>query len=128
MTGFRYDMEKEWGVLGRLARRFGGRGHETAEEEKWPLARRLGDGGRPTRRRIMLEEVTDGVTSLTPFDPQSVLYRAFTDNDRVFEYTVQDMLDEVGKDGETRVPRFRTSAEYFEEREAAKVKAKEDQE
>ena len=70
---------------------------ETAEKPKYPLARRLGDGERPMRRRIVLEEIKDGVMSLTPFAPEDVLHTVTCDTGTVFEYTVQDMLDEVGR-------------------------------
>ncbi len=64
---------------------------------KYPRGRRLGDGDRPSRRRIVLEEIDEGVTTLTAFMPEQVLHRVVTEDDTVYEYTVQDMLDEVGK-------------------------------
>jgi len=70
---------------------------ELALIAKYPLARRLGDGNRPPRRRIVLEEIKEGVTTLTAFAPEDVLFEVWGYEDRPIRYTVQDMLDEVGK-------------------------------
>ena len=48
-------------------------------------------------RQIVLMETNNNQVTLTRFHPGTVLHRVYYADDRVVEYTVQDLLDEVAK-------------------------------
>ena len=62
----------------------------------------MSDRRRPSRQ-IYLMETNEGQVTLTRFHPDTILHRVEMADGRVFQYTIQDLLDEVEKSN-PRVP------------------------